>query len=108
MNIRTQTVTGKYLRELKTEILFSVASAKALNSEIFILEIKPAFLDERDFRRNETVGRILKDLKKRGTIQFFASSSDFESPLTEIEYLKNKYPSIFEINRDNFFFAVKL
>ena len=108
MDIRTQTVTGKHLRELKTEILFSVASARALNAEIFILEIKPAFSDDRESRRKETVGRILKELKKRGSIQFFAGSGDFDSPLTEIEYLKNKYPSIFEIDRGEFFFAVKL
>ena len=108
MEIRYQTVTGKYQRELKTEIMFFIASSKALGEELFILKIKPAFLDERDARRTDSVSRILKDLKRRGIIQFFAVSSDFGSPLTEIEYLKNKYPDITEIKSDESFFVVKV
>ena len=108
MNIRSQTVTGKYQRELKTEIMFFIASAKALNEELFILEIKPALLDARDARRTDSVARILKELKRKGIIQFFADSSDFDSSLTEIEYLNNKYPGITEIRRDGIFFVVKV
>ncbi len=108
MNIRSQTVTGKSLRELTTEIMFFVASSRAVNEEIFVLDIKPASLGELDLRRFESVARILKDLKRKGIIQFFASSRDFDSSLTEIEYLKNKYPDIIETKRDGMFYAVKL
>lgn len=108
MNIRSQTLTGRYQRELKTEIMFFTASAKSLNEELFILDVKPVFLDERDVRRTESVARILKDMKRRGIIQFFADSADFDSSLTEIEYLKNKYPGITKIERDGTFFVVKV
>ena len=108
MIIRSETVTGKTLKELTTEIMFFVASSKALKNEIFVLDIKPTPSEESNLRRAELVARVLKDLKRRGMIQFFAASSDFDSTLTEIEYLKNKYPNIIEIKHDGIFFAVKL
>ena len=108
MNIRSQIATGKYQKELKTEIMYFTAAAKARGEELFILEIKPVYLDARDAGRADSASRILKELKRRGIIQLFADSSDFNSPLTEIEYLNNKYPGITEIKRDGIFFVVKV
>ena len=88
--------------------MFLVASSKALNNEILALDIKPTSSEESDLRRFESVARVLRDLKRKGIIQLFASSSDVDSSLTEIEYLKNKYPDIIAIKGDGIFFAVKL
>ena len=108
MSIKTEILTGRDSGQMKTEIMFFIAAAKSVGRELFKLEVNPVFSEEREVRRVESIARILRNLKQRGIIQLFASSSDFNTSITEIEYLRNKYPNITEIEEDGMFFVVKL
>ena len=107
MGIKTEILTGSNSGQLKTEIMFFVASARSRGAELFRIKIKPLFDEDREARRQDSVARILRTLKQRGVIQLFVHSSKFDSSSTEIEYLKNKYPNITKIENDGFFFLVK-
>ena len=100
MNLLTNTLTGATAALIKTEIMFCVASAKALGNDLIQL-----YAEEKHF---PTVSKILKAAKKDGLIQLFAISNDFDERTTEIEYLKNKYPDISSINLEKPFFLLKV
>jgi len=108
MSVKTEILTGRDSGQMKTEIMFFIASAKSCKAELFKIWIQPVFNGDRELRRIESAARILRNLKQRGSIQLFASSVDFDTALTEVEYLKNKFPNITEITNDGTFFVVKL
>ena len=108
MSIKTEILTGRDCGQMKTEIMFFIASARSCGAELFKIRIKPVFNEERELRRIESAARILRNLKQRGSVQLFASSADFDTSLTEIEYLKNKYPGVTETKNEGVFFIVKL
>ncbi len=77
-----------------TEIMFEVASARADGVQLLRFDIAERE-DPRIARRISRVARrVLKDMKTRGAIQFFAFPESIENKTTEYEFIVNKYPSL--------------
>ena len=54
-----------------------------------------------------SVVRLMKNMKQKGSIHFFATELDFKIASTEANFLSNKYPELFSdipMNEDNSFF----
>ena len=84
-------LVGEQYNQINTEILFRVASARALGVELLCLGFSDAISEELQSRRFRFAMGILQRIKKSGKIQFYATKDSFESASVESEYLKNKY-----------------
>ena len=76
--------------DIDTEIKFSIATARAENTELLCFDVK---------RDGESLNRIynaaikvLKKMKNQGHIQFIATPKSFANANPEAEFLINKYP----------------
>ena len=95
MNLKKCVLEHMDLEYLMTELRFNIAAARAEKVELLMLEL--ATEDERSRRRRYTsVLFRLRQLKREGIIQFFASEDDFADNTTEAVYLLNKYPELSE------------
>lgn len=84
------------LEYLMTELRFNIAAARAEKMELVLFEL--ATDDDRSRRRRYTsILFRLRQLKREGTISFFAAESDFADGTTEADYLLNKYTEIAEL-----------
>ena len=96
MKFVTLTPTATVSSAIETEIMFSVASARAQGMEILKI----------DFSANDgdgvasTVAKQLRALKKEGRIQLFVSTDAIHGSSTEAQYLVNKYPNIADILKE--------
>lgn len=87
-------------KEIKTEIMFEVVSERVSGTELLKINIRKAD-DERTYLRAvATVHRMLKQMKQRGAIQFFATPKSFSENSTEAKYLLNKYPEMLSNPQD--------
>ena len=79
---------------LMTELRFNIAAARAEKAELMKLELTA----EERLRRREyrSVLVRLRQLKKEGVVQFFATEKDFTEGSTEAVYLLNKFPELAE------------
>ena len=79
----------------KTEIMFEIASERASGTELVRFNIK-RIDDERAYRRAVSAFlRLIKQMKERGAVQFFATPESFSELSTEARFLLNKYPDLF-------------
>lgn len=108
MNIQTYELTGRTAELLTTEIMFFIASARAVKSELIRLSIKESLDNERQDKLIVAVNKILRSMKRNGSIQLFIFSHEIKNASTEAEYLKNKFPKLFDINTVEDCFIVKL
>lgn len=76
---------------MRTEILFSVASARAVGEELVEL-VCP--IDSGRGIKNTL--KVLKELKKQNKIKVYVLARDIEGQSKEAEYLLNKYPELRE------------
>ena len=96
MNLKKCVLEHMDLEYLMTELRFNIAAARAEKVELLMLEL--ATEDERSRRRRYTsVLFRLRQLKREGTVQFFATEDDFADNTTEADYLLNKYPELAEV-----------
>ena len=100
MNLISNTITGSSHDLIKTEILFFIAEAKATGADLMKLYAQDT--------QKSAIIKILKNAKRTGSIQLFVHSDSLEEKTTEMEYLKNIYPSIGEINSQQQFFLLKV
>ena len=107
MEITTHELTGSNINLLRTEILYFIVSARALNKDLIRLNFS-GFDPDKIEAKVLSVIRILKSVKREGRIQLYIHSSDLNGNSTESQYLLNKYPSLSELNTDEFFFILKL
>ena len=108
MNIFREELTGKSEDLLRTEIMFFIATAKAIKKDLICLSVKKLYDDKREISRIGAIGRILRNVKRQGMVQLFAFSSDFEKSTTEVEYLKNKYPELSSVCAEDNCYILKL
>jgi hypothetical protein len=81
---------------MTTEIMFEVAGARADRNELVRLNIKS---DE--MKMYDSVLRLLKGMKQKGLIQFFATEKSFADGSTEASFLINKYQDIISFTDNN-------
>ena len=96
MNLKKCVLEHMDLEYLMTELRFNIAAARAEKMELILFEL--ATEDDRSRRRRYTsVLFRLRQLKREGSISFFAAESDFVDGTTEADYLLNKYPETAEL-----------
>lgn len=96
MKFVTLTPTSQGTSTLETEIMFSVASARA--QEIEFLKID--FSADNGEQIKAAALKQLRALKKQGRIQLFVVAEDIHGSSTEAQYLVNKYPNISDTLKD--------
>ena len=75
---------------LLTEIIFNVASMKAVSAELVRFDIKKP-QDKNDSKAYPAAMRIMKYAKKRGIIQIYVNDEILSKNTTEALYIKNLY-----------------
>ena len=76
----------------ETEILYSIASARATGADFVGLNIA----GENTEKIKMTAAKILRSAKKQEKILLFESSANLSSTSTEAQYLNNKYPELID------------
>ena len=74
-----------------TEIMFEIAGARADGVELIRINIS-----ETSEKMLSGVVKMLRGMKQKGLIQFFATEQSFDSGSTEAVFLINKYSSVIE------------
>jgi hypothetical protein len=96
MIIRGIDLKARNLDSALTEIMFEIAGAKADGCELARINI--IHVDgENDLsvaKLYDGVIKILKNMKAKKLLQFYAVKESFEKPSTEGRFLINKYPDI--------------
>lgn len=81
-----------------TELVFTIACARADGENL----LRFNFLEGDTEREMKVAQKELKALKRRGAVQLFATFEDFEKADTEAEFLLNKFPTLEELDAENF------
>ena len=71
---------------MTTEIMFEVAGARADGNELIRLNI-----NNDETKMYDGAIKLLKNMKQKGLIQFFATEKSFSNGSTEASFLMNKY-----------------
>ena len=88
-------VCPKQVLGVDTEIRYAIASARAADHNLIRFHF--CYEDERIQKQALRRARaVLKEEKRRGKIILFLFSPDFGGESMEMEYLRNKYPTIEE------------
>lgn len=96
MNFVTLTPTVKALHSLDTEIMFSVASARAREMDFVKIDLS----EDNEQKIMASALKLLKTMKKQGRIQLFVDSAELHGSSTEAQYLANKYPETLDAFKD--------
>lgn len=97
-----------------TEIMYEIASSRQEDVSLIRFNISYEADDESstEFKRLfSSVIKLLKSMKQKGSIQFFATSDSFKLATTEAVFLQNKYPDVFPVKENiegNAFIFVKI
>ncbi len=94
MKITVNEITGKTYEQMKTELMFFIASAKSLGYELIRLNISVASDEKRELMRSHSLTRLLGTVKRQGFIELYIKAEALSDDSTEAEYLRNKYPEI--------------
>ena len=94
MKITVNEITGKTYEQMKTELMFFIASAKSLGYELIRLNIEATGDDKRETMRSHSLSRLLATVKRRGFIELYIKVSELTDSSTEAKYLRNKFPEI--------------
>lgn len=94
MRLCTEIIEYKKLKDITTEVLFKVASARASNVSVIRFDIKKS--DRESERVYSFLSRVLRGMKKRGSIQFFVTKEGFSRSATEAQYILNVFPEVSE------------
>ena len=94
MKITVNEITGITCEQIKTELLFFIASAKARGFELLRLNIPMVSDEKKEQSRHNSLKRLLATAQRQGIIELYILCEELSGSSTEAEYLKNKYPSI--------------
>ena len=97
MKYKVIELRGKEARDLTTEAMFEIASAKADGLELirFNIHLLTDGAENLAKKNLKPVIKTLKNMKSTGQIQFFATPESFKTSSTEAVFLINKYPTLF-------------
>ena len=107
MKLCEQLLTATKSELVKTEILFFIAKAKTDKSDLLKITIS-ADNDALSQKMANFANTYLKKEKSSKKIQLFIKSEEIDNQSAESRYLRNKFPEISELNREEMFFLVKI
>lgn len=107
MNYRIINLRADLPDTAATEIMYEIAASHADGVDLIRLNITTPEDAFESKKMISSVLRLMKSMKQKGSIHFFATELDFKISSTEAIFLNNKYPSLFTdipMNEDNSFF----
>ena len=105
MKILIHTIDSILYEQVRTEIRFLIASARAQGKDLISIKLK----DKKEGKLDELIVKNLRAIKKEGKLDFFADKCAFESASAEASYLINKFPEVVSlIDEEDFFLLIKL
>lgn len=87
-------IKEKNKNEIKTELMFAVASARVDGTDVLKLTFTHTGGEELDKKAINAATKLVKELKKNGTIDFYVTKDAFSRSTTESIYLINKFPEL--------------
>ena len=108
MNYRIVNLRADLPDTAATEIMYEIAASRADGVDLIRLNMFTPEDAMECKRMVSSVVRLMKSLKQKGSIHFFATELDFKISSTEAIFLNNKYPTLFTdipMNEDNSFFV---
>ena len=90
MNYLEFDLNGLDTKELTAKLSFDIATSRASGFPL----IKFVFNELMGDKFKKALTARLRDMKKNGRIELFASSDDFLNKTTGAEYLLNKFPTL--------------
>ena len=81
---------------MTTEIMFEVAGARADGNELIRINI-----NNDETKLYDGAIKLLKNMKQKGLIQFFATEKSFLNGSTEASFLMNKYQDSISLGDNN-------
>ena len=109
MSYKEFTLRSKSPEDASTEIMYEIASSRADGVDLIRINVAYSLSDSEnaDYKKSmKSIIRLLKSMKQKGSIQFFATADSFRLGTTEAIFLQNKYPSLLPhgIEEDSFTF----
>ena len=101
MEIYSLKITANNEKTAKTEIMFGIASAKAMKKDLIKLYINSEI-------GTSLILRILKSAKKSEKIKLYTKSDELFGETMEAEYLKNKFPELLSEENSEEYFLLKI
>ncbi|MBR2465665.1 MAG: hypothetical protein IKB38_01880 [Clostridia bacterium] len=93
MRLCSEIIEYEKLKDINTEVLFKVASARAAGISVVRFDIKSEDR-QRAGRICGFLSRVLRSMKKRGAIQFFVTKDGLARSTTEAQYILNVFPEV--------------
>ena len=84
-------LTASEAEDFVTELRFEIASARCDGIQVLRIDIEESFGDEGGRKFYSYLTKILRSMKQKGIIQFFAFPDNFRRNSTEAVFLLNKY-----------------
>ena len=108
MIIREIDLKAKNAEAAFTELMFEIAGARADECELVRINILDtgAENDLPAAKLHDSIIKILKNMKTKKLVQFYATRESFDKPSTEGRFLINKFPDI-DISGEGLFIYVK-
>ncbi len=81
-----------------TEVMYEIAACRADNIDLIRIDIVCNGSKNEKYNSKrviQSIIKLLRSMKEKGRIQFFADAEDFRVLSTEAVFLQNKYPSLF-------------
>ncbi len=95
--------------KIETEVRFNIAVARSGGGELVRFNITGEKGEELKTRYLNFVIRVLNAMKKSGSIQFYATESDFANMTMKAEFMYNKHAEYIDISENQgAFIYVKL
>ena len=104
MNYKVFTLENVEKNELESRLYFDIATARSLSYTLLKFEYK------NDEKFEKQLARKLREIKRKGKLEFFVFSFDFDKNTTEIQFLFNKFPALVqeELSGEDGFVFVKI
>ena len=99
MNHYSVILSGRSVFELDTEIKYHIASARIADAKIIRFVLSTNNEDNEAERINGCIIKVLRSVKKEGSIQYFCNKNGLSSSSPEAQFIMNKYSDfIYDVN----------
>ncbi len=92
MDFKRMGLASSDAEDFITALKFEVATARCERVQILRVDLCESAGDEEAGKFFAYVSKVLRSMKQKGIIQFFASPESFRRHSTEAVFLLNKYP----------------
>ena len=86
---------------VETEIVFNIAGARATGNKLIRLDLVNEAKNSVFNHQKQIMLSLLREMKRDGRIQFFATEVSFEKMKLEAQFLYNKFEEFIDLSKDS-------